>query len=102
MLNSSVMLGNYLQQTTTADDIFRYLFLLLISILKLFMVLVFCVMPLCTYELYSDLDECVGEGVYCFLHIAITVKHYHCSMPQPYTCAVAVGNRQNQTQMAST
>ena len=56
------MLGNYLQQTTSADDIFRYLFLLLISILKLFMVLVFCVMPLCTYELYSDLDECVGGG----------------------------------------
>ena len=23
MLNSSVMLGNYLQQTTSADDIFR-------------------------------------------------------------------------------
>ena len=27
-LNSSVMLGNYLQQTTSADDIFRYLFFL--------------------------------------------------------------------------
>ena len=25
-LNSSVMLGNYLQQTTSADDIFRYIF----------------------------------------------------------------------------
>ena len=24
---SSVMLGNYLQQTTSADDIFRYIFL---------------------------------------------------------------------------
>ena len=28
MLNSSVMLGNYLQQTTSADDIFRYIFFL--------------------------------------------------------------------------
>ena len=26
MLNSSVMLGNYLQQTTSADDIFRCIF----------------------------------------------------------------------------
>ena len=27
ILNSSVMLGNYLQQTLSADDIFRFLFL---------------------------------------------------------------------------
>ena len=27
ILNSSVMLGNYLQQTTSADDIFRVIFL---------------------------------------------------------------------------
>ena len=26
ILNSSVMLGNYLQQTTPADDIFRFIF----------------------------------------------------------------------------
>ena len=28
ILNLSVMLGNYLQQTTSADDIFRCIFLL--------------------------------------------------------------------------
>ena len=28
ILNSSVMLGNYLQQATSADDIFRYIFFL--------------------------------------------------------------------------
>ena len=28
MLNSSVVLGNYLQQTTSADDIFRCIFFL--------------------------------------------------------------------------
>ena len=28
ILNSSVMLGNYLQQTTSADDIFRYILFL--------------------------------------------------------------------------
>ena len=28
ILYSSVMLGNYLQQTTSADDIFRYIFFL--------------------------------------------------------------------------
>ena len=28
LLNSSVMLGNYLQQTTSVDDIFRYIFFL--------------------------------------------------------------------------
>ena len=28
ILNSSVMLGNYLQQTTLADDIFRFIFFL--------------------------------------------------------------------------
>ena len=28
ILNSSVMLGNYLQQTTSADDIFRGIFFL--------------------------------------------------------------------------
>ena len=28
MLNSSVILGNYLQQTTSADDIFRCIFFL--------------------------------------------------------------------------
>ena len=27
LLNSSVMLGNYLQRTTSADDIFRFIFL---------------------------------------------------------------------------
>ena len=26
ILNSSVMFGNYLQQTTSADDIFRHIF----------------------------------------------------------------------------
>ena len=28
ILNSSVMLGNHLQQTTSADDIFRWIFFL--------------------------------------------------------------------------
>ena len=28
ILNLSVMLGNYLQQTTSADNIFRYIFFL--------------------------------------------------------------------------
>ena len=28
ILNSSVMLSNYVQQTTSADDIFRYIFFL--------------------------------------------------------------------------
>ena len=28
IINSSVMLGNYLQQTTSADDIFRCIFVL--------------------------------------------------------------------------
>ena len=28
ILNSSVMLGNFLQQTTSADDIFRFIFFL--------------------------------------------------------------------------
>ena len=28
ILDLSVMLGNYLQQTTSADDIFRYIFFL--------------------------------------------------------------------------
>ena len=28
ILNSSVMLGNYLQQTTSADDLFRCIFFL--------------------------------------------------------------------------
>ena len=28
ILNSSVMLGNYLQQTNSADEIFRYIFFL--------------------------------------------------------------------------
>ena len=31
ILNSSVMLGNYLQQTTSADDIFRCIFFLALS-----------------------------------------------------------------------
>ena len=26
ILNSSVLIGNYLQQTTSADDIFRFIF----------------------------------------------------------------------------
>ena len=32
ILNLSVMLGNYLQQTTSADDIFRCIFLALLSV----------------------------------------------------------------------
>ena len=35
ILNSSVMLGNYLQQTTAADDIFRCIFSLVLKGLKL-------------------------------------------------------------------
>ena len=34
ILNSSVMLGNYLQQTTSADDIFRCIFFLALKGLK--------------------------------------------------------------------
>ena len=34
ILNSSVMLGNYLQQTTSADDIFRCIFFLALQGLK--------------------------------------------------------------------
>ena len=34
ILNSSVMLGNYLQQTTSAKDIFRYIFFLALKGLK--------------------------------------------------------------------
>ena len=30
VLDLSVMLGNYLQQTTSADDIFRYIFFLVL------------------------------------------------------------------------
>ena len=30
ILNSSVMLGNYLQQTTSADDIFKCIFFLVL------------------------------------------------------------------------
>ena len=33
ILNSSVMLGNYLQQTTSADDIFRCIFFLALQVL---------------------------------------------------------------------
>ena len=42
MLNSSVMLGNYLQQTTSADDIFRCIFFLaLLGLSELFRTLWF-------------------------------------------------------------
>ena len=34
ILNSSVMLGNYLQQTTSADDIFRCIFFLALRVKK--------------------------------------------------------------------
>ena len=49
ILNSSVMLGNYLQQTTSADDIFRCVFFLgalrvnLTCMLVVMWVSVFCV-----------------------------------------------------------
>ena len=33
ILNSSVMLGNYLQQTASADDIFRCIFFLALKVL---------------------------------------------------------------------
>ena len=36
ILNSSVMLGNYLQQTTSADDIFRCIFFLAVQGLTLY------------------------------------------------------------------
>ena len=36
ILNSSVMLGYYLQQTTSTDDIFRYIFFLALQGLILF------------------------------------------------------------------
>ena len=41
ILNSSVMLGNYLQQTTSADDIFRCIFFLGALRVKSFFLLLF-------------------------------------------------------------
>ena len=38
ILNMSVMQGKYLQQTTSADDIFRYIFFLVLKGLKLYSV----------------------------------------------------------------
>ena len=38
-LNSSVMLGNYLQQTTSADDIFRCIFFLALEGLRFHLLL---------------------------------------------------------------
>ena len=35
ILNSSVLLGNYLQQTTSADNIFRYIFFLPLEVLRI-------------------------------------------------------------------
>ena len=39
ILNSSVMLGNYLQQMTSADDIFRCIFFLALLRVKEFQIL---------------------------------------------------------------
>ena len=44
ILNSSVMLGNYLQQTTSADDIFKCIFFLgalRVNIISL--ILIYCI-----------------------------------------------------------
>ena len=57
ILNSSVMLGNYLQQTTSADDIFRCIFFL--ALLGLILILCLCdkyqnLMWLLNYFLYKS------------------------------------------------
>ena len=43
LLNSSVMLGNYLQQTTSADDIFRCIFLGILRVKICFMQQITCI-----------------------------------------------------------
>ena len=50
ILNWSVMLGNYLQQTTSADDIFRYIFFLALEGLKLMGKKIFAI--LCSKKLF--------------------------------------------------
>ena len=43
ILNSSVMLGNYLQQTTSADDIFRCIFFLGALRVKFWIMYILCI-----------------------------------------------------------
>ena len=61
ILNSSVMLGNYLQQTTSADDIFRYIFLGALRDNIFFVCVIFIT---CFCVLFMR-----GSGLLCFLHV---------------------------------
>ena len=56
ILNSSVMLGNYLQQTTSAEDIFRCIFFLALKGFKLD--------GIPNLYLYINLDFCGFKNLY--------------------------------------
>ena len=51
ILNSSVMLGNYLQQATSADDIFRCIFFLALYVCLFDFILY---VPSTIFQLYRD------------------------------------------------
>ena len=53
ILNSSVMLGNYLQQTTSADDVFRCIFFLALSGLSVGSIKA-CWMNFCHFSYFAD------------------------------------------------
>ena len=55
--NSSVMLGNYLQQTTSADDIFSCIFFLVL----LGLTLILLNLDLSVFENTEDLDQLASD-----------------------------------------
>ena len=57
ILNSSVMLGNYLQQTTSADNIFRCVFFLALYGLKVITYLCQGARPYCLYHYHYILSQ---------------------------------------------
>ena len=54
-LNLSVMLGNYLQQTTSADDIFRYVF---------FFLVLYGLMPFDAFEIFHIFKNIMENGAF--------------------------------------
>ena len=78
ILNSSVMLGNHLQQTTSADDIFRFFFLGALTVnnpSKFSRIL---------YEIPRSKDCCIDFGLIvlhrtCLILIGILMQETHCS-----------------------
>ena len=91
ILNLSVMLGNYLQQKTSADNIFRCIFFLALQGLgakwkegyKHLAGIVSSLQAKCKLDIICDFEKtCRGEAIFINRHLSMVTCQMNCLHPK--------------------